>query len=49
MPWRPPSTTIAEHGTRPRAAAFLFVASRKLDTYRAKRDFAKTDEPSGSR
>ncbi len=50
MPWKAPcTTTTAERGTRPRDAAFLIVATRKLAKYRAKRDFEKTAEPSGSR
>src|SRR5215470_3971300 len=49
MPSRPPSTIAAEGGTATRGAALLVVATRKLARYRAKRDFEKTAEPSGSR
>src|SRR5690242_4225784 len=46
---KPPFTTTAERGTRPRDPGYLIVASRKLAKYRSKRDFDKTAEPSGSR
>ncbi len=36
------------HGTLPRHAAFRYVGTRKLSTYRRKRDFTKTAEPSGT-
>src|SRR5689334_5143852 len=49
MPWKARSTRTAEGGTALTTRRSLSVATRKLARYRAKRDFEKTAEPSGSR